>query len=89
MQHEMRLIDTNGYTVNAEGAVRYAVPTDQVAAVQAELRALAEPDATQARALHLDNAANLPDPVSAENQRAAASQIRASAYRVQITPPVA
>jgi hypothetical protein len=84
--HEMRLIDTNGYTVS--GAVRYGVPTDQVATVEAELKALAEPDAQQGRELHLAHAASLTG-ASASNQRAAASQIRTSDYRVQVTPPVA
>ncbi|WP_333745551.1 hypothetical protein [Streptomyces sp. IBSBF 2950] len=86
MTHEMRLTDTNGYTV--PGAVRYGVPTDQVTAVEAELRALAEPDAHQGRELHLAHAASLTG-VSADNQRSAASQIRASNYEVRITPPVA
>ncbi|MDX3165947.1 hypothetical protein PV516_19355 [Streptomyces scabiei] len=86
MQHEMRLVDTNGYTV--PDAVRYRVPTDQVASVEAELKALAEPDAHQGRKLHLAHAASLTG-VSASNQRAAASQIRPSGYTVRITPPVA
>ncbi|GAA1110633.1 hypothetical protein [Streptomyces javensis] len=86
MQHEMRLIDTNGHTV--PGAVRYGVPTDQVATVETELKALAGPDAHQSRELHLAHAASLTG-VSASNQRAAASQIRANHYEVRITPPVA
>ncbi|MFF2571135.1 hypothetical protein [Streptomyces sp. NPDC058084] len=85
--HEMRLVDTNGYTV--PGAVRYAVPADQVAATEAELKALAPADADSQKALHLENAANLHDSVSADNQRAAAGQIRAADYQVRITPPLA
>ncbi|MER5302206.1 hypothetical protein ABT039_22485 [Streptomyces lasiicapitis] len=89
MQHEMRLIDTNGYTVNADSAVRYGVPTAQVAAVEAELLALAGPDAQRTRELHLNHAASTSDLVNAATQRSAAGQIHARNYRVQITPPVA
>ncbi|MFB7649370.1 hypothetical protein ACFC0S_16070 [Streptomyces sp. NPDC056084] len=85
--HEMRLVDTNGYTV--PGAVRYRVPAAQVAATATELKALAPADAADQKAVHLEHAARLHDTVSADNQRAAARQIRATDYRVQVTPPLA
>ncbi|MFF4409887.1 hypothetical protein [Streptomyces sp. NPDC001404] len=87
--HELRLTDTNGYTVNLQGAVRYNVPADQIPAVQAELMTLAEADADAERALHLEHAAHNPDPVGAANARSAAGRIRATDYRVRIHPPVA
>ncbi|MER0443108.1 hypothetical protein ABR738_00705 [Streptomyces sp. Edi4] len=85
--HEMRLIDTNGYTV--PGAVRYGVPATQVAATETELKAFAPADAADQKAVHLEHAAALHDEVSADNQRAAARRIRATEYRVRITPPLA
>ncbi|WP_435245169.1 hypothetical protein [Streptomyces tendae] len=84
--HEMRLVDTNGYTV--PGAVRYQVPADQVAATRTTLLDLAPADAADAKALHLEHADSLHG-VSADNQRAAARRIRATDYRVQVTPPLA
>lgn len=51
--HELRLIDPNGYTVIAEGAVRREVPADQVETVRAELNALAETDAEDQRTNYL------------------------------------
>ncbi|MFG3157145.1 hypothetical protein ACGF7W_34500 [Streptomyces sp. NPDC048219] len=84
--HELRLIDTNGYTV--PGAVRYTVPADQVEAVTAELKALAPADAANQRAALLEHARLLTG-VSADSQRAAANQIVASDYQVKVTPPVA
>lgn len=84
--HELRLIDTNGYTV--PGAVRYTVPADQIEAVTAELEALATADAASQKATLLDHARMLTG-TSAANQRAAANQIVASDYQVKVTPPVA
>ncbi|MFD5882584.1 hypothetical protein [Streptomyces yangpuensis] len=84
--HEMRLIDPENYTVNAEGAIRRGVPAAEVEIVRAELMALAETDAEQARELHLDYAACTPDRVGAEHHRAEARRIRATRYRVKVTP---
>lgn len=88
--HDLRLVDTNGYTVNARGAVRYAVPTDQVEAVAAELHALAESDARKVRALHLQHAyaVETTDAASAASHRSAATRIHACDYRVTVDPPV-
>ncbi|MFF9204343.1 hypothetical protein ACF1AE_21490 [Streptomyces sp. NPDC014986] len=84
--HELRLIDTNGYTV--PGGVRYTVPADQVEAVTAELKDLAIADAASQKATLLEHARLLTG-TSAANQRAAATQIIASDYQVKVTPPVA
>ncbi|WP_435058422.1 hypothetical protein [Streptomyces sp. bgisy060] len=83
MPYEIRLTDTNGYTVPT--AVRYQVPDDQREATEKELRDLATEDAAQQRAVLLSHAKALTG-VSAENARAAANRIRATDYQVKTTP---
>jgi hypothetical protein len=83
MPYEIRLTDTNGYTVPT--AVRYQVPDDQREATEKELRDLAIEDAAQQREVLLTNAKGLTG-VSADNARAAANRIRATDYKVQATP---
>ncbi|MFH8295074.1 hypothetical protein [Streptomyces sp. NPDC018059] len=83
MTYEIRLTDTNGYTVPT--AVRYQVPADQREATEKELRGLAAKDAAQQRAALLANAEGLTG-ASADNARAAASRIRATNYQVKATP---
>ncbi|MEU3399401.1 hypothetical protein [Streptomyces filamentosus] len=51
--YELRLIDPNGYTAIAEGAVRREVPAHEIEAVTAELKALAEKDAENQRTHYL------------------------------------
>ncbi|MFB7544978.1 hypothetical protein ACFC0N_34360 [Streptomyces zaomyceticus] len=83
MPYEIRLTDPNGYTVPT--AVRYQVADDQREATEQELRGLATEDAAQQRAALLHNAEGLTG-VSAENTRAAATQFRATNYKIQATP---
>lgn len=83
MTYEIRLTDTNGYTVPT--AVRYQVPADQREATEKELRGLATEDAARQRAALLTNAEGLTG-VSADNARLAAARIRATDYKVQATP---
>ncbi|PZT71416.1 hypothetical protein [Streptomyces sp. AC1-42T] len=83
MTYEIRLTDPNGYTVPT--AVRYRVADDQREATEKELRDLATEDAAQQRAVLLHNAEGLTG-LSAANTRAAADQIRATDYKVQVTP---
>ncbi|MDJ0466092.1 hypothetical protein [Streptomyces sp. H27-C3] len=83
MPYEIRLTDTNGYTVPT--AVRYLVPDDQRTATEKELRGLATEDAEQQRTVLLTNAKRFTG-VSAQNARTAAARIRATDYKVTATP---
>ncbi|WP_282792970.1 hypothetical protein [Streptomyces sp. CC224B] len=83
MTYEIRLTDTNGYTV--PNGVRYQVPADQREATEQELRRLATEDAAQQRALLLNNAKALTG-ASAQGARAAAYRIRATDYKINAHP---
>ncbi|MER6253674.1 hypothetical protein ABT224_20190 [Streptomyces sp. NPDC001584] len=83
MQHEIRLTDANGYTV----ATR-TVHHRRIAKATYRMRTLATRHAAHEKDLCLQHASALTG-LNAENARNEAARVRATDYRVRITPPVA
>ncbi|MEU2453815.1 hypothetical protein ABZ605_27530 [Streptomyces sp. NPDC012765] len=83
MQHEIRLTDTNGYTV----ATR-KVHHRRITQATHRMRNLAARHAASEKDLCLQHASALTG-LNAQNARDEAARIRATDYQVRITPPVA
>ncbi|MFZ3475256.1 hypothetical protein ACODT3_42880 [Streptomyces sp. 4.24] len=83
MQHEIRLTDTNGYTVATRTVHHRRIPQ-----ATHRMRTLAARHAAHEKDLGLQHTSALTG-LNAQNARDEAARIRATDYRVRITPPVA